>query len=270
MELNFDTEKYILGSLCKNNHNYMNTGQSLRSLKKNPKKRQSKFGNCLQCSKEYKKQEYEANKEKHRKRSKEYAMKNREKFRRYSKKHAEKYKNDSEYIAKRRARYRKHYHKNIEESRAYLRNYGKENRERIRMLERTYYQTEAGKATQFRKDVARRLRKKKAQIEKIPDYALLYLRDMYRNMCAYCGCKENLVMDHFIPISKNGTHEIKNLVLACRSCNSSKRDKEAYRWYVEQSFFNEERLCFLIENLEKINFLVFDYQKTNQHISDDS
>jgi len=43
--------------------------------------------------------------------------------------------------------------------------------------------------------------------------------------CAYCG-KDATTVDHIIPKSKNGTDDKDNLVPACKSCNSSKYDKD--------------------------------------------
>lgn len=49
----------------------------------------------------------------------------------------------------------------------------------------------------------------------------------YGNQCAYCGKSDvKLTMDHVVPLSKGGAHVPMNLVPACRSCNSRKRDKE--------------------------------------------
>ena len=51
--------------------------------------------------------------------------------------------------------------------------------------------------------------------------------------CAYCGCElgvETLTRDHKIPLSKNGTNWLANLVPACHKCNSGKRDRD-YKEY---------------------------------------
>lgn len=41
--------------------------------------------------------------------------------------------------------------------------------------------------------------------------------------CAYCGIKTlDLTQDHFVPLSKGGTHTMENIVPACRPCNSKK------------------------------------------------
>jgi 5-methylcytosine-specific restriction endonuclease McrA len=50
------------------------------------------------------------------------------------------------------------------------------------------------------------------------------------NKCFYCKAEGVLTMDHVIPASRGGTHSIGNLVPACKSCNSSKRDRTIMEW----------------------------------------
>lgn len=40
--------------------------------------------------------------------------------------------------------------------------------------------------------------------------------------CKHCGTKENLTVDHIVPESKGGSHELDNLQTLCGSCNSKK------------------------------------------------
>jgi 5-methylcytosine-specific restriction endonuclease McrA len=42
--------------------------------------------------------------------------------------------------------------------------------------------------------------------------------------CATCGSKDDLTVDHIMPISKGGTHERTNLQCLCRKCNEDKSD----------------------------------------------
>lgn len=47
----------------------------------------------------------------------------------------------------------------------------------------------------------------------------------YNYRCAYCGQKKELTIDHIVPLIKGGLHDKANVAPACKSCNSSKRDK---------------------------------------------
>lgn len=46
-----------------------------------------------------------------------------------------------------------------------------------------------------------------------------------QNFCTYCDSKENLTIDHILPISKGGQNTLANITIACMPCNNSKRAK---------------------------------------------
>lgn len=62
-------------------------------------------------------------------------------------------------------------------------------------------------------------------------------KELYKQssgMCFYCGKKlqidfpnrkDYMTIDHFIPLSLGGENSIKNMVPACKKCNSEKGDK---------------------------------------------
>ena len=58
----------------------------------------------------------------------------------------------------------------------------------------------------------------------------LYLRDRFT--CLYCGrdlhgalpCE--ITLDHLVPRNAGGTNTNENLVMACRSCNSARQDRD--------------------------------------------
>jgi len=50
------------------------------------------------------------------------------------------------------------------------------------------------------------------------------MQEYFGFRCAYCGQEADLTMDHVVPISKEGPHTQSNIVPACQSCNSSKKD----------------------------------------------
>jgi 5-methylcytosine-specific restriction endonuclease McrA len=52
------------------------------------------------------------------------------------------------------------------------------------------------------------------------------IRRFYNYRCVYCGENKLLTQDHIVPVSKGGEHTASNIVPACRSCNSSKGNRE--------------------------------------------
>jgi len=56
---------------------------------------------------------------------------------------------------------------------------------------------------------------------------LCRLYDQQKGCCHYCGVymKNRFEVDHYIPLSRGGTHEPGNIVLACMPCNRSKGNK---------------------------------------------
>lgn len=57
---------------------------------------------------------------------------------------------------------------------------------------------------------------------------LVLRRDGFR--CVYCGCENDLTLDHIIPQSRGGSDDPRNLVTACRPCNSSKNACTPEEW----------------------------------------
>jgi hypothetical protein len=61
-DLEFDEEKYYLGSLCVRGHSWNNTGRSLRYLSEKYTTRKGKhrvYGKCVECGKAYRRETYE-------------------------------------------------------------------------------------------------------------------------------------------------------------------------------------------------------------------
>jgi 5-methylcytosine-specific restriction endonuclease McrA len=53
--------------------------------------------------------------------------------------------------------------------------------------------------------------------------------------CAYCGAKENITIDHVVPLARGGDHTIGNFLPACKTCNSRKRDSFIMEWRKRES-----------------------------------
>jgi 5-methylcytosine-specific restriction endonuclease McrA len=67
--------------------------------------------------------------------------------------------------------------------------------------------------------------------------------------CYYCGSTSKLSVDHLIPRIKGGADESDNLIWACRSCNSSKRDRDMMKWMLDRNSFPS---IFLLRRYLKI------------------
>jgi len=52
-----------------------------------------------------------------------------------------------------------------------------------------------------------------------------YVENRDGKKCQFCGCGDNLTLDHIIPVAKNGTAEASNLRLLCQPCNNKKGAK---------------------------------------------
>ena len=76
-----------------------------------------------------------------------------------------------------------------------------------------------------------------------------------KSSCIYCSCTENLSWDHLIPLNKGGPNIISNQVFACRSCNSSKGDKDIFEWYTGR----HEEIPALVKS--KYLKLVYDFHE---------
>ena len=48
--------------------------------------------------------------------------------------------------------------------------------------------------------------------------------------CVFCGTVDNLTSDHLIPKNRGGDNSADNMVLSCKSCNSSRGDKGVFEW----------------------------------------
>jgi len=56
-------------------------------------------------------------------------------------------------------------------------------------------------------------------------------------VCCYCGSDAFLSLDHLIPQFIGGAHSADNLVVACRSCNSSKGKRDFLDWMATRDQF---------------------------------
>jgi 5-methylcytosine-specific restriction endonuclease McrA len=60
------------------------------------------------------------------------------------------------------------------------------------------------------------------------------LQRLNRGPCFYCGATEQITIDHIIAIARGGVDGIGNLVPACKSCNSQKRELTIMEWKLKK------------------------------------
>jgi 5-methylcytosine-specific restriction endonuclease McrA len=56
------------------------------------------------------------------------------------------------------------------------------------------------------------------------------LCESFDGRCAYCFAPGALTIDHVVPISRGGRHELSNVAPACKPCNSAKHAKLLEEW----------------------------------------
>jgi len=197
-----------------------------------------------------KKQYYEEHREEILEQKKKYHQENKEHRNEYNRKYAEENKERLKEYS--RIRYEKERDKILEQHKLYylkkreeiliqVAEYRKNNKNKIYESNKRYYQTLAGMESQRKASHRRKARERdlKATLTLEQWQACV---DCFDNTCAYCGKEKKLTQDHFVPVVKQGTYTVDNILPACRSCNSSKQDFDFGEWYKTKPFYSEKRL----------------------------
>lgn len=178
---------------------------------------------CKTCMYEDSKKYKELNKEKTIQQQKDYRIKNKDRLSSYIKNYNIKNKDRLSEVK------RKYYDKNIDIISQYNYDYYKKNKEDIIKKVILYTKTEKGIISKKNTSNKRRLIKKNGNIDTV---ALLEMKNKSNN-CYWCDCKilnNNYHLDHYIPLSKGGSHTIDNIVISCPSCNLRKSNKDPYQF----------------------------------------
>ena len=212
------------------------------------KKKGGKLGIASQCKKcekiyreekkeeirEYNKQYYQE----HKKESSEYYQKHKDEKREYNKQYKEEHKEEI-------SEYNKQYkEKHKEEISEYNKQYREENKEYYIEYMKEY--REENPHMQFNSNNKRRqLEENQGDgITKEQWYEMMCFFDW---KCAYSGeylggNSEDRTIDHIVPLSKGGEHEVWNCVPMMKLYNKNKYISNIEEWYIQQPYFSEERL----------------------------
>lgn len=271
--LSFNPEKYYLGRLCPFNHDWEETGQSLRNIKSR---------GCHTCSQDRLRKSRAENPDKHRQYRRDKYWRNPEKAREQARqgywrdpdKYRQKsrmggpiyyYANRDSISAKRRAQYqdrKEHLLAKAKEYREANKRALSERRrfwywddpEKYRQQKREAYARNPivfklnvkqwRKANRDRKNLLERRRRALKRQSRVEAYSIDQLKarfSIWGGCCAYCGQEDGLTVDHVLAIANGGVDALFNLVPACKSCNSSKSASDVLTWYRRQTFFCRER-----------------------------
>lgn len=185
-------------------------------------------------TREKQRQWYLNNREKVIVKTKEYALKNKEKISERNKQY-----------------YLDHKNERLE----YLNNWQKENNEKVTAYKEKYKQTHKSEISEKSKEYCSRpevkeninfhSHLKRSRQANLPSTLTRKewkdCKKYFDNKCAYCGEAKPLAKDHFIPVVKNGGYEKRNIIPACKNCNSSKNKADFYDWYPKHASYSRER-----------------------------
>lgn len=225
---------------------------------------QCKYGvqnKCKNCQKQYSKQNYEDNREYKKETSRKYSEEHKEEKRKRDKKYYEDNKNKTEFKEKRKL-YREEHKDEISKKQ---KEYQEKNKEKIKKQRKEYYENNKEKLQKISKEyrennphivlnnhIKRRCLEEN-QGKGITKEQWLEMMNFFDWKCAYSGVqlnRENRSIDHIIPLTSNGEHEVWNCVPMYMPYNSNKNTLEMLNWYKNQEYFSEERLNKIYEWVE--------------------
>ncbi|MDP4158382.1 MAG: HNH endonuclease [Bacillota bacterium] len=218
------------------------------------------------CCKECNKKHRQENKEKIAERNKKYRQENKEKRMEYN----QRWREDNQDHVK--AYYSQYHQMNKEKRLVAKKKWREENKGKISEYYKKYRRGNADKIKQYCEDNKEHLRcyhgeyqrKNKERVREwhhkrvtrekslpntLTNEQWEEKRKKFDYKCAYCGKKSLLHREHFIPISKGGGYTYSNILPACKFCNSSKKDRDFFKWYPQYEHYSHEREGKILEHL---------------------
>ena len=146
--------------------------------------------------------------------------------------------------------YNKRYNKeNKEKYNDYQKKYREEHRDYYNEYQKKY--NKENPQNTFNNSVKRR-KKENIQGDGISKEQWLEMMNFFEWTCAYSGeyiggDSNKRTIDHIVALDNGGEHEIWNCVPMIKSYNSSKHTKDMLDWYLQQEYFDIDRLTKIYE-----------------------
>jgi 5-methylcytosine-specific restriction endonuclease McrA len=217
-----------IGSTCKACHNIEN--------KDSREKYPDRWNNWYKVNKQRVDAQTKAYREKHpevvKKSAKKYSATHAEQKAEYGKRYNAEHKeeNHNRYLlnfTKYAIASKERYEKNKESIKQYYQEWLNKNREKKALKDSEYGKKYRKEHPEKSKEYDHRRRAKLKQVggDGFTKEEWAQLKNDYNHLCAYCGKRKPLTIDHVVPIDRGGLHDISNMIPACKSCNSGKQAK---------------------------------------------
>lgn len=215
------------------------------------KKTGGKFGVeaiCKICQNDYQEKYRKKNRGKIKESSRKRYKENKKYFEEY-------YENNKDKILQDRKRYRKENKKSLV---VYHREYRLKNKERISNYKSIWRRVNSDKVNISNQRRKARLRELPHNFTASEENEML---NYFRNTCCLSGSKENIQLDHALPLSKGGGTIKQNMIPLNATLNASKMDYNLFEWYEnnkERFNLSDEKFYKTIKYLADMNDMDID------------
>ena len=219
-------------------------------------------GTCKQCLSEYDKQYRKKNAERLADYLKNNAKHTSERDKQYRKDHSEHiakyYKSNINHILECRKQY---YKSNTEHITERSKQYYKDNTEIVIRRNKQYRKNNIEKIAKYKRQYAKEnieqhrisWQRRVALKKQLPSTLTLAqwenIKNKFNNKCCYCGKELPLAQEHFLALSKCGEYTVNNIIPSCKSCNSSKCNRDFFVWYPKYEHYSIKREKFILKFL---------------------